>query len=125
MMKLTRQVNVHTSITRRLNIVFFVRADNPLRKKNHINNDNTKVCLQGVIIDPIDKTCNIASLIGANDKTLRFFSGREKGHHAVPLIILSISQIVHVPNIFCYYRQVFYVSICLHCKPAQRLYFCI
>lgn len=39
-------------------------------KKNHINYNNTKVCLLGVIIDAINKTCDIASLIRANDEAL-------------------------------------------------------
>ena len=66
-----------------------------------------------VVVYPIDKMCYVSTFIRTNDKILRQVSCGKKSHHTVPIIFLSLTQIINILCILCDNGEVLYIVICL------------
>jgi hypothetical protein len=49
-----------------------------------------------MIVNAIDKACNISTFIGTDDKAFRWVSGQKKGHHTITIIMFSVFNVIHV-----------------------------
>ena len=72
-----------------------------------------------VVVYPIDKTCYVSTSIKTNYKILRQVSCGKKSNHTVPIIFLSLTEIINILCILCDNGEVLYIVICLHCETTK------
>jgi len=52
--------------------------------------DIAEESLRGVVVDAVDKACNVATLVRADNKASRRLNSTKQRHHAIPIIIFAI-----------------------------------
>lgn len=75
--------------------------------------------VRDMVVDSIDESSNITSLIRTYDETFRSVGSSEKSHHAVPIIMLAMFQEVDISNILCDDCQISNASICFHSESIS------
>lgn len=87
-----------------------------LLKNSKLANGNES--LRSMVVDAINETGNVTTLIRTNYKALRGISSRKQSHHAVPIIVFTILHVIDVSNILRDYGQILYKPICLNSETV-------
>lgn len=72
-----------------------------------------------MVVDAIDKTGNVPTLVRANNELLGRIGRREKRHYTVAVIICPVLQIIHISSVLSYEGHILNVCISLHSEAEK------